>query len=362
METVMEDEAMTQQHPTPGLSDVPSLGQAADPCAEKRSTGLLVAGLFAGLLMAGLAVAMLAQEALGAERHRAGYCDRTAKALLSACQNEFRDDFWIATASCINESDAAERKSCHEEARILKQDGPRLCEREYRARLGVCDLLGQDRYDPEFDPAQFVDPDQIGVSVEPNPYFPLVVGRQWTYRADDEITTDTVTNKTKLIEGVTCRVVHDVVKVNGAATEITDDWFAQDLAGNIWYCGEVAQELETFEGDDPPEPEIVSLEGTWKAGVEGGQPGILVLAAPQVGEGYREEISYGEAEDVAKVISITGTEAVPAAQCNKTCLVTRNVTPLELGNVEVKYYAPGIGLILEIDRDGNRMELIELRR
>ena len=316
----------------------------------------------AGLVVAGLTLAIFAPDATAGGKHRGGSCDRTARALLAACQNEVQDDFWVATSKCINESEEAERKACNKEARKLQQDGPKLCEEEFRARLGICDLLGQDRYDPEFDPAQFVDPDLIGVSVEPNPHFPLIVGRKWTYKAGDEITTDTVTNKTKLIEGVTCRVVHDVVTVDGAAIEITDDWFAQDLAGNVWYCGEVAQEFETFDGDDPPEPELVTLEGTWNAGVEGGKPGILVLAAPQVGEAYREEVLYGEAEDVAKVISTTGTEAVPAAQCNKTCLVTRNVTPLELGNVEIKYYAPGIGLILEIDRDGNRMELIELRR
>lgn len=271
-----------------------------------------------------------------------------------------QQDFWIARGNCINVSDDAEREECNADAQVARHDGPGLCQDQYRVRLVLCDLVGEDRYDPEFDPVQFVDPDEIGVSVEPNPYFPLIRGTRWVYKGPGETFTDTVTDKTKLIEGVTCRVVHDVAEKDGVVVEITDDWFAQDLAGNVWYCGEIAQELEIFEGDDPAEPELVGIEGSWKAGREGGKPGILVLVAPQVGEAYRAEVSPGQAEDVAEVISTTGTEAVPAAQCNNDCLVTRESTPLEPGVEEFFYYAPGVGLILEIDQEGNRFELVEV--
>ena len=71
------------------------------------------------------------------------------------------------------------------------------------------------------------------------------------------------------------------------------------------------------------------------------------------------EFAIGEAEDVAEVISTTGTESVPVASCNNTCLVTRDFAPLDPGVNENKYYAPGIGLILEIDAEGNRVELTE---
>jgi hypothetical protein len=316
--------------------------------------------LVAGLLAASLATVMFTAAASAVEKHRKGFCSRTASVLLRACQNEVRDNFWIATGNCINLSDDAERKACNEEARTQKEDGPGLCDEQYSARLQVCDLVGEDRYDPEFDTAQFVDPDEIGVSVAPNPYFPLIRGTRWVYKGADEMFTDTVTDKTKLIGGVTCRVVHDVVEKDGVVVEITDDWFAQDLAGNVWYCGEIVQELETFEGDDPAEPELVGIEGSWKARREGGKPGVFVLVAPQVGEAYRAEVSLGNAEDVAEVVSTTGTEAVPAAQCNNDCLVTREFTPLEPGVEEFFYYAPGVGLILEIDREGNRVELVEV--
>jgi len=83
------------------------------------------------------------------------------------------------------------------------------------------------------------------------------------------------------------------------------------------------------------------------------------LASPQVGDGYYEEFALSVAEDVAHVLSTTGSATVPAASCNKTCLVTRNTSSLDL-DLETKYYAPGIGLILEADPDGTRNELIKI--
>jgi len=122
---------------------------------------------------------------------------------------------------------------------------------------------------------------------------------------------------------------------------------------------EIPQNFETFDGDDPDEPELVNIDGAWKAGRERDNAGMLVLANPQVGEGYREEVSLGEAEDVAEVISITGTESVPATQCANDCVVTRNFTALEPGVNELKHYKAGVGLILEVESDGTRIELVE---
>jgi hypothetical protein len=107
------------------------------------------------------------------------------------------------------------------------------CEEQLEAREEACDLLGEARYAPNLSPANFVDPAAIGRTVSPNPFFPLIVGNRWMHRDRNELVTVTVTNKTKLINGVNCRVVTDVVEVNGVATEATDDWFAQDVAGNV---------------------------------------------------------------------------------------------------------------------------------
>jgi hypothetical protein len=82
-------------------------------------------------------------------------------------------------------------------------------------------------------------------------------------------------------------------------SEDTLDWFAQDAAGNVWYFGENTAECSGGK--------IASRAGAWMAGVEGAQPGVVMLAQPTVGEYYRQEYLRGEAEDVARVLKIDGT-------------------------------------------------------
>ena len=264
-------------------------------------------------------------------RHKKEFCTDTADLALHACFADARDDALIARANCINESERDERRTCRGDARTEREDAKEECEDQYDARLDVCDLIGEDRYDPDFEPADFVDPSDIGTTVEPNLYWPLVPGYRWVYEGGGETITVIVTDKTKLIDGVTCRVVNDVNREDDVVIEDTEDWYAQDREGNVWYFGELSRDFETFEGDDPEEGELVTIDGSFKAGRERAKPGILVLAAPRVGDVYRQEMSLGEAEDLAEVISVTGTESVPAASCTNDCLVTRDFTPLEPG-------------------------------
>ncbi|MFO7597172.1 MAG: hypothetical protein R6W92_12630 [Desulfocurvibacter africanus] len=291
------------------------------------------------------------------------YCSHTAELVHGACQAEVLDVLGIAAASCINISDRQERDDCLEAADEEREEAMAFCRQQRRARLNVCNLVGQDRYDPQIDPANFVDPLTIGQGVQANPYFPLVPGTEWVYEAtslDDEgeevteTITVTVTQDTKLIEGVTCIVVNDVVMEDGQVIEDTDDWYAQDVAGNVWYFGEVARNFESFEGDDPEEPELVDLEGSWKAGRDNAKPGILIPFSPQEGDVIRQEMALGQAEDLVEIVSLTGTETAPAADCDGDCLVTKDFSPLEPGISEQEYYAPGVGLILELDADGER--------
>jgi hypothetical protein len=287
------------------------------------------------------------------------YCDWTAIAADHACQADVKEEYATTVGGCINIDDRSERDECWGEARAERNEGFELCGEQLEARRGICDLVGQDRYDPDFDPSGFVDPDDIGGAVAPNPYFPLVPGSFWVYEGGDEVVTDTVTDRIKEIEGVRCRVVVDVVEEDGVVIEITDDWYAQDLDGNVWYCGESSRDFELFDGDDPAEPELVSIDGSFKAGRDGARPGILMPADPRAGDAYREEVALGEAEDFAEVIGTRGSESVPAASCTDACLVTRNTTPLEPDVVEFKYYAPGVGLILEVAPGEPRVELVE---
>src|ERR671930_725245 len=172
-----------------------------------------------------------------------------------------------------------------------------------------------------------------------NTRFPLKPGTTFTYKgtSDGAPTKDVVvvTDKTKDILGVTARVVHDTVYENGKAVEVTDDWYAQDDSGNVWYLGESTKDLESG-----------STEGSWEAGVNGAKPGIIIEANPQVGDTYYHEFLNGVAEDQATVIQLDASVCVPYG-CFDNVLVTKEFTALEPDVVDHKYYAPGVGDIKE---------------
>jgi hypothetical protein len=299
------------------------------------------------------------------------FCSATAQAAFSSCRSQTRDDLATALGICTNVSDPGERSQCLSDAKDSTREADQLCKDQRSARLDVCDAIGEARYEPSFDPADFdSDFDHL---THPNPYFPLAIGNRWTYSTGSEVDTVTLRNATKQIEGVTCLVAHDVVTDDGDLTEDTNDWFAQAKSGDVDYCGEEAKQYESFDGDDPREPELVGNEGSFKAGREGAQPGTLFLAAPSVGVTYRQEFDLGNAEDVSQVLSTTysyGHDAdldanVPAALAQLLCsagdcVVTRDFSPLEPDVVERKYYAKGIGDFLELDlSSGDVTQLVE---
>lgn len=204
---------------------------------------------------------------------------------------------------------------------------------------------------PVFDPTRFIE-------VVDNPYFPLQPGTVFIYdgTSDGEAQRDemTITDQTKMILGVRCIVVRDTVTVEGELIEDTLDWYAQDQDGNVWYLGEDSKSYE--------HGEVVSTEGSWEAGVDGAQAGIIMPADPQIGVEYRQEYYAGEAEDMASVLSIGDSVTVPYGTFENV-LVTKEWSPLEPEVVEHKSYAPGIGLILEesVSGEQERLELIEVR-
>ncbi len=301
------------------------------------------------LLATALAAATLGIR--GGVVHAGNPCAATAAAATQACRNAATDDYFTTVGNCLNLATADATKTCKKSAKHDLADAKDECADQRDARLALCDQLGKAPYDPPIDPANFLSPAETAAN--PNPYFPLVAGSVWVYEGGGEIDTVTVTNKTKVIDGVTTIVVHDVVTDQSQVPkEDTDDFFAQATDGTVWYFGEASQELDE-------DGEVLSVEGSFRAGVDGAKPGIIMKAAPKVGDVYRQEFALGEAEDAAEVISTTGTESVPAASCSGTCIVTHEFSPLEPDANEQKFYAPGIGVILEIDvaEGGTRLEL-----
>jgi len=277
-------------------------------------------------------------------------CRATAKTIYGSCTAGAQSDRALALAKCANAGDPATVKTCRAQAGADAKDGRGSCADERTVRLGACAKLGAAAYHPTIDPAQF------GATVD-NPLFPIVPGTTFVYEGQtpDGLEHDefAVTHNTRVILGVTCTEVHDTVTTNGVLTEDTLDWFAQDRAGNVWYFGENTHELA--------DGLISTIDGTFMAGVDGAQPGIVMEAHPAVGDFYRQESDLGNAEDFAEVVGLTAAVTVPFGSFTN-CLDTRETTPLEPDLHEHKFYAAGVGNVLETDEDaGTRIELIQVK-
>ena len=163
----------------------------------------------------------------------------------------------------------------------------------------------------------------------------------------------TVTKRTKRIaNGITARVVRDVATEDGRIVEATDDWYAQDSDGNIWYLGEATAEYK--------HGRVVNRRGSFEAGVNGAQAGIAMPARPTPGMSYRQEYLKGVAEDSGAVVTV-GSEQVEVPFGYFTgVLMTRDLVPLEPRVEELKFYARGVGPVLSVhtDGDGGRAELL----
>src|SRR5215475_3314527 len=190
-------------------------------------------------------------------------------------------------------------------------------------------------YAPVLDPANFV-------SVIDNRYFPLPVGRTLVYTGikDGQSQTDTVTvtNQTKIILGITATIVSDVATHGNTVLEKTFDYYAQDKQGTVWYLGE---DTTAFLSNGK-----MDTSGSFLAGVDGAQPGIIMEANPQIPDAYRQECAAGQAEDTAWVVGTSGSVSVPYGKV-RNVLTTLEATQLEPGAYDEKIYGLGIGIVSE---------------
>jgi hypothetical protein len=190
-------------------------------------------------------------------------------------------------------------------------------------------------------PCTTLDPMGFVSSID-NPYYPLPVGRTLVYRGvrDGQTQVDrvTVTDKTKLIGGVTATVVRDVARHGTTLLEATTDWFAQDTAGNVCYLGE---DTKAYAPNGH-----VDTSGSWVAGINDGEPGIIMEADPQVPDAYRQELLAGEAADTAWIVDRGGSITVPYGTVHNV-LTSLEATQVEPGSYDKKIYAPGLGIVRE---------------
>ena len=194
------------------------------------------------------------------------------------------------------------------------------------------------------------------VEVVDNPYFPLIPGTKWEYeirRGDTVIETDTVEvlKETREVNGIQATVVRDIVSIGDQMVEDTYDWFAQDKDGNVWYVGETV--------DNYVAGVLANHAGSWEWGVDGALPGIIMWADPSahMNEEYYQEYYPGRAEDKGQVLSVNESLTVPFGSFEDV-VQTLDFSSLETTLKEHKFYAPGIGLIKEIDLNGGEEVLL----
>jgi hypothetical protein len=207
-------------------------------------------------------------------------------------------------------------------------------------------------YAPSIDPSNFV-------AVVDNRYFPLKPDTAFHFKGvrgkTPQIDDAVVTRRTVVILGVKCTVVRDTVSEHGKPIERTFDFYAQDKQGNVWYMGEDAFELKNGQ--------FVKAGDSWRGGVDGAKPGIIMLAHPRPGDSYRQEYyPPGEALDQARVLGARGPVTVPYGTFEHV-LVTSDFSPLE-PQTEHKFYAAGIGEIAErvVKGDHEAFELVSVTR
>ena len=192
-----------------------------------------------------------------------------------------------------------------------------------------------------------------------NPYFPLTPGTVSVYRGSEDgehfRERVTITHRTKTILRVRTTVVLDVLRrADGSLAERTEDWYAADHRGNVWYFGE---STATYDENG----HLESREGSWQAGVDGAVAGLIMPADPEPTDAYRQEFYAGHAEDQAWIVQRNAVVTVPLGTFHR---VVRSFewTRLEPRVLSVKFYAAGLGIIREQDVAGGneRFDLVSV--
>jgi hypothetical protein len=215
----------------------------------------------------------------------------------------------------------------------------------------------------DFDPANFDQPTEID-----NKWFPLKPGTQFVYEGSSIVDEGrephrvvfTVTDLTKVVNGVRTLVAWDRDYGSGQLLETELAFFAQDNDGNVWHLGQYPEEYERGKLVDAP---------AWIAGLKGARAGISIKAEPQP-----EAPSYSQGYapppinwiDRARIYR-TGQQTCVPAGCYEDVLVTEEFERTKPGAYQLKYYAPDVGNVRvgwrgPKEEERERLVLVELVR
>ena len=179
------------------------------------------------------------------------------------------------------------------------------------------------------------------VSTGTNPFFVLEPGYQLVLEHGGEQLTITVLNETKVVDGVETRIVEERETKNGQLVEVSRNFYAISKRTNsVYYFGE--------EVDDYKDGKIIGHEGSWLSGVNNARFGLMMPGFPLLEAKFQQEFAPAIAMDRAEIVIVDVSISVPAGQFKK-CLVIEETTPLEPRKLELKKYAPHVGLIIDGD-------------
>jgi hypothetical protein len=214
----------------------------------------------------------------------------------------------------------------------------------------------------QFDPANFPNPPKID-----NQWNPLAPGMQFVFSGEADRgggllphrVETTVTDLTKMINGVRAVVLLEKDVNEGELQEAELRFEAQDNAGNIWNLGEYPEEYE--DGKFSAAPDV------WIAGLDGAEPGYSMVGDPMVGapeylQGWSPDIDF---LDCAKVSKMEQKTCVPVG-CYENVMIIDERSPLEPeSGHQLKYYASGVGTVrvgFVDDPEGETLVLVEASR
>jgi len=203
-----------------------------------------------------------------------------------------------------------------------------------------------------------VDPASLSPVVD-HPLVALAQVRRTVYEGteidgDEEIAirVESTVEDTKSLAGAEVRVVRVLDYEDGELVEETEDYYAQDAGGAVYYLGEAVDE---YDGG-----ELTGHGGEWLAGEDGALAGVFMPTKPKVGDEFEQERAPGVAEDESKVVAVDVKVSVPAGTF-EGCIETQDLDPID-DVTESKWYCPDVGLVKEAFAEGGTLELIELER
>lgn len=214
---------------------------------------------------------------------------------------------------------------------------------------------------PKFDPANFVDP-----TLSTNPYHPTRPGLQWIRGGSTEIglrkvphqVISTMTDVIRMIDGVPCIAMLDQSTDSGAISQVGLDYIALDKDGNLWLMGGYAEEYEGGEFTNPETAWLGVTGGIHKLHQSSRGPqrtsvtGILIPGAVTMNT-PRWYISTSGDEDPsgAEPYSVDSDVSVAYGRFQRVVGVLEG--SLRAIDNEIKYYAPGVGVVLNVPRDAS---------